>query len=104
VEKLEYLTLLIPNPESEHDKLPVSFLSYTSYIIYYHASNKHHDCFCVKNLHVACPIHFLAVLGSHFYNDPITIELFWLSWHSLVEGTDVSKLTVSSFFTGLVIN
>jgi hypothetical protein len=39
-----------------------------------------------------------------FYNNPITIDLFWLvPMHSLVDGTDIPKLTVSSFLSGLVL-
>jgi len=39
-----------------------------------------------------------------FYNNPITIDLLWLvTTHSMVDGTDIPKLTVSSFLRGLVL-
>jgi hypothetical protein len=39
-----------------------------------------------------------------FYNNLITIDLFWpLKMQSLVDGTNIPKLTVSSFLSGLVL-
>jgi hypothetical protein len=39
-----------------------------------------------------------------FYNNPITIDLFWLvTTHSFVDGTDIPKLIVTSFLSGLVL-
>ena len=102
--ELQHLTLLIPKPKSVHDTIPVSYLSYIHNIMHYHTSNKYHDVALSK---------FYIVLVQHtswlsqvrrFSNNPITVDLFWLvTTHSLVDGTDIPKWTVSTLLSGLVL-
>jgi len=72
--------------------------------MYYHASNKYCDVFLSKFYMVL--LQFTSWLSQirRFCNNPITIDLFWLvTTHSLVDGTDIPKWTVSTLISELVV-